>query len=160
MNFRLINVGMADLAVASAPDILRTVLGSCVGICLYDSVNRIGGLSHIMLPSISGSCSENHKKYADTAINVLISEMEKIGADRKKLTAKISGGSSMFKMCTVNMMSEIGRNNVLKVKEILDSLNIKIIAEDTGGDYGRTIDFHTGDGSLKIRSLGRQENIL
>ncbi len=159
MSFQFINVGIADLGVAKTPDILRTVLGSCVGICLHDPKAKIAGLSHIMLPKLSDKNS-NEKKYADTAIPLLIEEMKNRGADAVRLVAKIVGGATMFKISGNSMMSEIGRNNISKVKEVLGALGIEIIAEDTGGNYGRTIDFYSESGVLKIRSLGREEKVL
>ena len=159
MNFHFINVGIADLNVAESPDILRTVLGSCVGICLFDPEAKVAGLSHIMLPSLT-DLSSNEKKYADTAIPMLVDEMKNKGADTKRVIAKIVGGSTMFKISGNSMMSEIGKNNVVKVKEILAEMKINIIAEDTGGNFGRTIDFYSENGLLKIRSLGREEKVL
>jgi chemotaxis protein CheD len=159
MNFKLVNVGIADIGVAMTPDILRTILGSCVGICLHDPSAGVAGLSHIMLPEQS-DMNSNEKKYADTAIPMLISRMEESGAKRSKIQAKIVGGAMMFKISENSMMSEIGRNNVKKVREVLQSQGIGIVAEDVGGDYGRTIDFYAENGQLKIRSLGRSEKIL
>ncbi len=159
MDFHFINVGIADFGIAKSPNILRTVLGSCVGICLYDERGKIAGLSHIMLPSQTEKNS-NEKKYADTAIALLIREMETAGADRADLVAKIAGGATMFKITGNSMMGEIGKNNVAKVKEVLSTLGIKIVAEDTGGNYGRTIDFYAESGVLRIRSLGREEKVL
>ncbi len=159
MDFHFINVGIADFGIAKSPHILRTVLGSCVGICLYDEKKKIAGLSHIMLPSQTEKNS-NEKKYADTAIGMLIREMETAGADKTRLVAKIAGGATMFKITGNSMMGEIGKNNVAKVKEVLSGLGIKIVAEDTGGNYGRTIDFYSESGVLRIRSLGREEKVL
>jgi chemotaxis protein CheD len=152
-------VGIADLKVASGSDILRTILGSCVGICLYDAEAKVGGLSHIMLPVMKSKTS-SEKKYADTAIPLLLEEMKKIGARKDKLIAKIIGGATMFNLSENSMMAEIGRNNIIKVKEILDEMKIRIIAEDTGGDYGRTIDFYMENGEIKVKSLGKEDRIL
>ncbi len=159
MNFKLVNVGIADMGVAASPDILRTILGSCVGICLHDPGTGIAGLSHIMLPERTES-HLNEKKYADTAIPHLVEQMEKAGAQRARLSAKLVGGAMMFKISENSMMSEIGRNNVKKVREVLGAMGINVVAEDVGGDYGRTIDFYAEDGRLKIRSLGRPEKTL
>jgi chemotaxis protein CheD len=159
MDFKLISVGIADFKVTSSPDILRTILGSCVGICCYDYEKKIAGMSHIMLPNWNDA-STNMKKYADSAIPLLIGEMERVGANLERITAKISGGASMFRLIGNGIMSEIGKNNVMKVREVLADLNVKIVAEDIGGDYGRTIDFYSEDGMLKIKSLGRAEKII
>jgi len=159
MNFQLINVGIADLKTAKAPDVLRTILGSCVGICMFDSSNKVIGLSHIMLAE-KNTAEGNPMKYANTAIPMLLDEMIKTGAVRDKITAKIIGGSTMFKMADNSMMSEIGRSNIRKVKEVLEALSIVITAEDTGGDFGRTIDFFSENGNVKIKSIGKPEKII
>ena len=139
MPFKLINVGIAETAVSQGTDVLRTILGSCVGICLYDSDKKIGGLAHIMLPT-SKQAGASLKKYADTAIPLLIKELRDNGAG--KLIAKLVGGAMMFNLSENSMMGEIGKNNVIRSREMLEGLGIPIVAEDTGGNYGRTIDFH------------------
>ena len=159
MNFRLINIGIAEMGVAGAPDILRTILGSCVGICLYDPERMIAGLAHIMLPS-RNERNANVKKYADTAIPQLVQDMERDGAQRGRIVAKIAGGSMMFKIAENSVMGEIGKNNIKKVREVLAEMGIRILAEDVGGDYGRTIDFYAEDGRLRVKSLGKPEIIL
>lgn len=151
MNFELITVGIADMRVAKTPDILRTILGSCVGICLYDRINHIGGLAHIMLPSAEGR-DENPAKYADTAVPALIKKMLDKGADRENFTAKLIGGATMFNISKDSMIGNIGRNNIIKVREILSGYNIHVISEEIGGDSGRTIDFFTENGSVKIKT--------
>ena len=159
MDFKLISVGIADLGTARPPDILRTILGSCVGICLYDAGAKVAGMAHIMLPDQNKS-SSNSKKYASSAIPLLVEEMEKQGARKERMTAKIAGGATMFRMIENSTMSEIGRNNVRRVKEILAEINIKILAEDIGGDYGRTIDFNSDNGSLRIKTIGKTEKLI
>ncbi|MCP4133270.1 MAG: chemotaxis protein CheD [bacterium] len=159
MNFKLTNVGIADIGVAESPDVLRTILGSCIGVCLYDPESKKGGLCHIMLPAQRSNTS-SPKKYADTAIPMLIEELEKIGAQTGKLVAKIAGGATMFKLSENSIMADIGRNNSNKVKEILTERNIKLLAEDVGGDYGRTIDFFIETGEVKIKSIGKSDIII
>jgi chemotaxis protein CheD len=159
MEFKLINVGIADFNVSSSPDILRTILGSCVGICLFDPVAKIGGMSHIMLPSMNDN-TMSIKKYADTAIPTMLGEMEKRGAARSRVTAKIVGGAKMFNVSENSMMGEIGNNNSIKVREVLKSMGIEILSEDTGGNYGRTIDFYLESGIVKIKSMGRDEKTI
>jgi chemotaxis protein CheD len=159
MEFKLINVGIADFSVSSSPDILRTILGSCVGICLYDPQTKIGGMCHIMLPSMREE-SRSVKKYADTAIPMVLGEMASRGAERDRIKAKVVGGAKMFNVSENSMMGEIGNNNVFKVREVLKSYSIGIVAEDTGGNYGRTIDFYLDSGMVKIRSMGKEEKTI
>ena len=156
MEFQLITVSIADYKVSHSPDILRTILGSCVGICLYDLENKVGGLAHIMLPE-NNDRSTNPKKYADSAIALMMDEMVRNGANPELLVAKIIGGASMFKMPENSFIGSIGINNVQKVREVLDKYHINIIAEDILGDYGRTVDFFLESGKLKIKSLGRED---
>ncbi len=159
MDFHLINVGIADYNISSSPDILRTILGSCVGICLYDAKRKIGGMCHIMLPTKKEQ-GASMKKYADTAIPMMINEMKERGADTGRIMAKIVGGARMFNVSENSMMGEIGNNNAVKVREVLGELSIGIVSEDIGGNYGRTIDFYLDSGMIKIRSMGREEKII
>jgi chemotaxis protein CheD len=112
-----------------------------------------------MLPSHKFS-SKAEKKYADSAIPLLLKEMADRGVDKNKIIAKIIGGSRMFNVGNKSLIGEIGNNNVDKVKEILRDLRINIVAEDTGGNFGRTIDFILNNGEVRIRSIGRPEKII
>ncbi len=160
MNFNLINIGIAEIGISTAPDILRTILGSCVGICLYEPESKTGGISHIMLPTYKPTISSGKEKFADTAIPLLIEKFEKRGLEREKIVAKIIGGATMFKLSEDSAMSKIGINNSTKAVEILNEHNIEIAAQDIGGDFGRTIDFYLDTGMIKIKSLGKEERIL
>lgn len=155
---KLIVIGISDQNIAFPPDTLVTyALGSCVGICLYDRAVRMVGLSHILLPeSFSLGTDINLYKFADTAIIELIKSMERSGASRMRMTAKIAGGAKMFEC----VGRGIGERNVEAVKNELSRLNIRIIAEDTGGNYGRTITFDPNDGSLLVKTVGKGSKVI
>lgn len=157
-----IRVGIADLNFGQTPEKLITVgLGSCIGIALYDSKTKIGGLAHIMLPdSNSFNNITNKYKFADLAIPILIDKMVKIGAIKANLRAKIAGGASMFKFSDKSMIMDIGNRNIKSVKKVLSDLNIPIISEDTGGNKGRTIIFYTENGDLKVKVVGAGEKFI
>jgi len=152
----LIKVGMADLKSSTHPGILTTLgLGSCVGVALYDSMSKVVGLAHVMLPSsLQARNNINEAKFADTAIVNLVQEMVKLGANRNKITAKLAGGAQMFAFTESSDMMRIGSRNVLAAKEKLEELKIPVIAEDTGGNYGRTIELFSNDGKLLIKTIG------
>ena len=152
----LIKVGMADMNTSYSPGILTTLgLGSCVGICLYDSATKISGLVHIMLPSsLQIKNNSNTAKFADTGIVKLMEDMIKMGAKRSKLVCKIAGGSQMFNFNDASDIMRIGTRNVVATKETLKLLNIPLIAEDTGGNYGRTIELYSETGILLIKTIG------
>lgn len=152
----VIRVGMADLNCVYAPDILTTLgLGSCVGICLYEKSNKISGMAHIMLPySTQIKNNSNLAKFADTGIEMLLNEMVKMGAKPANIVSKIAGGSQMFNFNDSSDIMRIGARNVSATKEVLKKLNIPLVAEDTGGSYGRTIELFSESGKLLIKTIG------
>lgn len=155
-----IKVGMADLNICREPDCLTTIgLGSCVGIALYDSVTKITGLAHIMLPdSKEIRNNSNIAKFADTGIVETLKRMEAAGAKRSRITAKIAGGACMFAFAMKeNDALNVGDKNVKAVKKVLGELKIPIIAEDTGLNYGRTVIIDSNTGMLTIKAVGKPE---
>jgi chemotaxis protein CheD len=152
----MIKVGMADLNVAHLTGVLKTTgLGSCVGVTLYDARAKVAGMAHVMLPSsdIAREGTLNIAKYADTAIPDMIKKMEKLGASVSKMEAKLAGGAQMFAFAGNNDTMRIGPRNVESCKEVLKQYSIRIKAEDTGANYGRTIEFNCETGILVIRSV-------
>ena len=157
----VIVVGMADLKVAKNPDILTTLgLGSCVGVTLYDKSKKIGGMAHCMLPSYKGYEGQNIAKFADSAIIELINQLARLGVARNALVAKIAGGAHMFGRSQNNDMLKIGERNAAASTAILKQLGIPIIANDTGGTHGRTIELYMDSGNLKIRTVGAGEKFI
>ena len=154
----LLVVGISDYKFARNPNVFVTyALGSCVGICLYDKQLKVGGLSHIMLPesSMFSKNDINRMKFADTAIVDLVRDLARLGADSRRLSAKIAGGAQMFEVQQGSMIGTIGERNISSVKKALQSLKIPIIAEDTGLNYGRTVYFDLDTGIMKVQSLNR-----
>jgi chemotaxis protein CheD len=151
-----VKVAMADLNVVHLTGILKTTgLGSCVGITLFDSKAKVAGMAHVMLPS-SGIAKEgtlNIAKYADTAIPEMIKKMEALGASVRRLEAKMAGGAQMFALSGQGDTMRIGPRNVESCSEMLRKFDIPLKAEDTGGSYGRTIEFNCETGVLLIRSV-------
>jgi len=153
-----IKIGMADLGIAKSPDRLRTTgLGSCVGVVLYDPTRKVAGMAHVMLPdSTLGKVSANTiGKYADTALPELIKLMERAGATTRNMVAKLAGGAQMFTFKTGNDTMRIGPRNVEACKAFLKKANIRIVAEDTGGNCGRTIEMDATTGMLHIRTVNQ-----
>lgn len=157
MKPQVLQVGMAQYAVGQSSDILRTLgLGSCVGICLYDSLKRIGGLVHIMLPEMALYQDKiTEAKYADTGVRLLVKEMEHLGASPRRLQAKLAGGAQMFAFSGQNEVMRIGERNVVASHKVLRELHIPVIGEHTGGNFGRTIEFACDGGALEVRTIGQ-----
>ena len=159
----VIKVGMADLKVCQYPDSLTTLgLGSCVGVALYDSRTKVTGLAHIMLPdSTAIKNNSNIAKFADTGIVETVRLMEKLGASKSRLVAKIAGGANMFHFANeTNKALGVGNNNVPAVKKKLGEMGIPIIAEDTGCNYGRTVVINSEDGMFTIKSVGKPLKVI
>jgi len=154
----IIKVGMAELNVVHNPGVLITLgLGSCVAIALYDVKQKIAGLAHIMLPSSKNiKNNENKAKFADTAVYCLVEEMEKIGANIKDIQAKIAGGAQMFSFKNKNSdLLTIGERNVIATLQTLKEAGIPVVGQDTGGNYGRTVELYAQNGVLLIKTIGR-----
>lgn len=146
-----VRVAMAEMKIENRPIELVTSVGSCVAICLYDSVNRCGGLAHIMLPkSAIASQKSIPCKFADTAVPALATAVRKISGKENCLSAKIAGGANIFPDLN-NNGQPIGTKNVDAVKAALSDNKIKLVAEDVGGSYGRRIAFNIGNGIVTIR---------
>jgi len=158
----IIKVGMADLKVTVYPNTLTTLgLGSCVGVAVFDRTSQIIGLAHVMLPSSQQSkFNQNIAKFADTAIVELLDDMIKLGANKKHFTAKLAGGAQMFALNQSSDIMRIGLRNVIACKAKLSELGIPIVAEDTGGNFGRTIELYSDGGKLLIKTIGHGTSTL
>ena len=153
----MIKVGMADLKLCKAPDAITTLgLGSCVGIAIRDPVTKVGGLAHIMLPdSTQFSGTVNIPKYADTGAKELVRLIVENGGNRSRLVAKIAGGAQMFQFQSKNDMTAVGQRNVEAVKKVLAEMKIPILANDTGLNFGRTVEFYPETGDYIIKAVGK-----
>ncbi len=151
-----IQVGIADCKISAAPDKLITLgLGSCVGLTLYDPLLKIGGLLHIMLPdSTQFSKVTKPEKFADLGVPLMIKELQRKGAVISRLQAKLAGGAQMFSGMDEKFVLNIGRRNTEAVRRILKEMHIKILAEEVGGNRGRTIILDLENGQLTIRTIG------
>ena len=159
---KVIKVGMADLNICKSPDIITTIgLGSCIGLTFYDPVSKIGGLVHYMLPdSTQMRNNSNIAKFADTGIEELLRQVIKAGANRNRLVSKIAGGAKMFEVSGMSNVSNIGEWNAFAAKQKLRELRIRLIAEDTGLNYGRTVELHCDTGEFYIKAIGKTPKII
>ena len=154
---KMIKIGMAELDICLPPDAITTLgLGSCVGVVLYDPTKKICGMVHVMLPdSTKIKNNENIAKFADTGVDELMRRVIAAGAVRKNLVAKIAGGAQMFAFKSDNDMLRVGDRNVEATKQKLKALQIPLLAEDTGKNSGRTIEFYPETGELLVKSVGK-----
>ena len=156
-----IKVGMAEYKVMESPALLTSIgLGSCIGLVLYDAINKIGALAHIMLPKQSEAKNKsNPAKFADTSIDLMLAEMEAHGSCSRNIKAKLFGGANMFPNVQGKILMNVGARNAAAVKEELIKRKIAVVAEDVGGHCGRTIIFDTRSGKVSVKTV-HGENVI
>ncbi|WP_027399714.1 chemotaxis protein CheD [Anaerovorax odorimutans] len=155
------SVGISDMKIIKGNGCLITyALGSCVGICIYDSRTKLAGMVHIMLPNAPNGDNANPYKYADVGIKNMISKMISMGAVKSNLFAKIAGGAKMFEIFDDNAFGNIGKRNIITVKDVLQGERIPIKGEQVGANYARTLLFCAENGEAKVRTAGSKETIF
>ncbi|HEY7193899.1 MAG TPA: chemotaxis protein CheD [Gemmatimonadales bacterium] len=155
-------VRVADWAAERGDGVLVTLgLGSCVAIMLHDAATSAGGMAHVLLPSTSlARDTSNPAKFPDTAVPMLIERLTRLGADPRRLVAKLAGGASMFSQLVTPGTIQMGERNVLACRSALRLAAIPIIRESVGGERGRSIRFHVRDGRVEIRSVGTNVDVI
>ncbi len=124
---------------------VTTILGSCVAVCLYDSALRVGGINHYMLPMWNGKGLAS-ARYGNIAIEMLLKKMQELGCQNSNIIAKVFGGANQS-------MSNftIGERNIEVAGTMMRESNIKIVAENTGGNQGRKLVFNPVSGKVKMK---------
>ena len=155
-------VKVAEWAAERGEGVLVTLgLGSCVAIMLYDAESRAGAMAHVLLPSISLARDiSNRAKFPETAVPLLIERLKALGADPRRLSAKLAGGASMFSQLGTPGTIQMGERNVLAARSALRGAGIPIVREAVGGERGCSVRFHLKDGRVEIRSVGTNELVI
>ena len=159
---KIIKVGMADLNICKSPDGITTLgLGSCVGVALRDPVTKIGGLLHAMLPDSTviknNTCVE---KFGDSGLDELVKRMVRAGANKARLEAKLAGGAQMFAFQRNSDLVKVGERNAEAARKKLRAMHIRLLAEDTGLNYGRTVIYYPETGIYVIKAVGKPEKSI
>ena len=152
----LVKVKMGGIGYGEYPDELETLLGSCVGVAIWDRNAKVGGLAHVVLPD-SRSNFAPPGKFADTAIVEIKKKLVAMGGNSRRLTAKIAGGSTMFGTRTER---DVGEMNYQAVLKHLRAEGVALTAEHIGGSQGRMIRFSLRDGSVRVMIAREQVAIL
>ena len=157
-----IRVRIADYAVTGEQALLTTTgLGSCVAIALHDAEAGVGGLAHVLLPSVAlVRDSGNRAKFADTAVPLLLDEMRALGARPERVRAKLAGGACMFAPLLPANGIAMGERNVLAARQALAAAGVPVVAQDVGGEHGRSVSLHLPDGRLVVTSLRHGHVVL
>ncbi len=153
----VISVQPGQLYLARTPVILRTILGSCVGVTFWSARFRAGALCHGILPRVPLNTSgpEGHR-YVDFSIRYLAGQFDAMGVAREELDVKVFGGADVLPVTSVIPdRPTIGAMNCRTAMEVLVELDLRVAASDLGGLRGRTLRFHTGTGEVLLQRLAR-----
>jgi chemotaxis protein CheD len=139
-------------AVVSEPgQMITTLLGSCIAVCLQDPITRIGGMNHFLLgePGTEESVSTfSMSRYGVHAMELLINAMMQRGAVRTRLRAHVYGGANI-----VAGLGSIGSSNAAFTRSFLDTEGIAIGHVDVGGTHARKVEFLAYDGKARSRPV-------
>ena len=149
-------VGMGQIAAARAPEQMRAILGSCIGLALYHPGRRTGVMAHIVLPESAGRDGAPGK-FADTAVPQMLAVLREQGMPTYGLTAKLAGGANMFKG---SGPLQIGDANAVAVAAALKKAGIRVAGQDVGGTRGRRVDFDCASGEMIVQCTGQPARTL
>ncbi len=147
----------ADIFADKSPHMVSTVLGSCVSVCLYDPILKIGAINHFILPQWNGHDLAT-MKYGNLATIRILEELLNFGCKYENIVAKIFGGAEVLTGRPTNF--HIGRRNARIAVEILNEFKIPIVLSDVGGNRGRKISFNTSTGEVEHEFIRQRESIV
>ena len=161
---RAVTIGAVVTSRVPSEVLVAYGLGSCVAVCLYDPVTRVGGMLHALLPTAPDKrkTKDRRAKFVDEGVPLLIEELTKLGARRSRLIVLMCGGA---KVLSIPGLSDdgalnIGKRNVQAAEAALQAARLRVKAQDTGGNTGRTVKLYIDTGQVTVRSLGRAEQAL
>jgi chemotaxis protein CheD len=157
-----ISVRVGEVKVGTGDAVLFAIgLGSCVGIALYDTRVRVGGLAHIMLPHPTSARKPSPPgRFASTAVEFMIEQMVTQGAARRRLFARLIGGAAMFEAVLAEDGPALGTRNIEAARAALAAAKIPLRAELVGGNHGRTVNFFVQDGKILVTSVRQNDVVL
>ena len=149
-------VGMGQIAAGRAPEQMKAVLGSCIGLAIYHPRLKTGALAHIVLPDSAGRAG-TPGKFVDTAVPEMVKLLRELGAPAYGLTAKLAGGGNMFKG---SGPLQIGDANAAAVIQALRGAGIRVAGQDVGGTKGRRVVFDCDGGGMTVECAGQPPRTL
>ncbi|MFW5829786.1 MAG: chemotaxis protein CheD [Planctomycetota bacterium] len=158
---RVIKVLIGQVALSRAPNRLEAVLGSCIGLVLYQRPVAVAGMAHILLPDSAGrDAGKLVGKYANQAVPCLLQAMLRYGAKRADIRAKFAGGSRMFTRSLDYRSQDVGTGNIEAVRAALHAHGLDAGACEVGGDAGRKVTFDIASNQLVIERFDGRRQVL
>ncbi|MBI4800761.1 MAG: chemoreceptor glutamine deamidase CheD [Desulfarculus sp.] len=140
--------------VTKEDEVIATVLGSCISVCVKDELHNIGGMNHFMLPGdfrVEDVFNSNSARYGMYAMEMILGDILKLGGDRQKLTAKVFGGGHVLNVATSK--NSVPAANIQFVKAYLSMEGIQVIKSDVGGYHGRKVLYLPQLGKVYVKHL-------
>ena len=150
-----------ELYITSHGEMIGTVLGSCISVCIRDVKLGVGGMNHFMLPEQNehstaqwgSDANTSATRYGSWAMEYLLNELYKLGASKQNLEVKIFGGGQVL-----DSMTDIGQRNILFAYDYLHKEGLNISASDVGNIFSRKVLFFPDTGSVKVRRISSTKN--
>ncbi|HMQ52709.1 MAG TPA: chemotaxis protein CheD [Anaerolineae bacterium] len=162
-NLRAVSIGEM-IATDNLDDVLVAYgLGSCVAVCIYDPIKKVGGMIHSLLPTANGQNgieATNPAKYVDQGVPRLLDSVLALGAQPNRLVVRIAGGAQMLAAPGLSDSLNIGQRNALAAEAALRTLGLRVRNQDTGGKAGRTVKLYVTDGQVTVKKMGQGEQPL
>jgi chemotaxis protein CheD len=156
-----VGIGECKVSGEAEVELMTYALGSCIAVSIWDSVARVGGLLHFMLPDSSIAAESDRAqwpfRYADTGIPLLFREAYRLGADKKRLVVRVAGGAAVV---DDGGMFNIGKKNYAALRKILWRAGVMIHGEEVGGAFSRNVRLEVGSGRLVVSGGAMNEREL
>ena len=146
-----VTIYIGDVFATREPTIIKTLLGSCVAVCLWDPVSRVGGMNHFLLPRAPDGAGDDATRFGVHAMDLLICEMLKIGAERRRLRAKVFGGAHVLSLPEDE--DSVPSQNIAFAIDFVRNDGFKLTGEDLGGYQARRVMFQTDSGRAFVQRI-------
>ena len=150
-----VTLNLGQWSVSAEPDKVLTCLGlgSCVALCLHDPKAGVGGMAHMVLPSSREGKDTSEAKFVDLAVPMVIEEMERHGAERRRMACYLVGGAHILTN-TTTVLALVGERNVEAARAALQQVGVRVKADDVGGERGRTVRLYVASGEVVVALAG------
>ena len=147
-----VTIHIGGVYASERPTIIKTLLGSCIAVCLHDAERAVGGMNHFMLPRGEGDDADAGR-FGVHAMDLLIGAIMKAGGDRRRLVAKVFGGANVLDL--QGSVVDVPRRNIDFAKMFLEEEGIPVLSAAVGGRYPRHVHFHTDSGRAFVKRVRR-----
>ncbi len=158
------SVGLGELSIVQRADGLLVArgLGSCIGIAVYEPKTRVAALAHVMLPGPAPAQlpADQPARFADQAVVSVVDSLERRGARIRDCVIKLAGGAQVIRLGNKEDRLQVGRRNIEAVLHALEENGLRSVAQDVGGNMGRTLTLYASTGVTTVRLVGGAEQAL